>query len=181
MSLFGILVRVMPLGPGELVQVRFPRSKKKRIRKKWRRDRRNFIRLPEEGRVYLFAGRSPLSASILCNQLGFVELQRRLDEAAERSIVQGCSLPAHLVRPENSAAPDPAAVSGGPAGAHHQPTKSAAIDRALTADSLLELMRKFPKPEPSPFGLFNLPPWPLSEPKWPERDRPNRSFGIPRS
>lgn len=30
----------------DLVQIRFPRSKKKRIRKKWAKDKRNFVRRP---------------------------------------------------------------------------------------------------------------------------------------
>lgn len=42
-------VHVSPLLPaGEMRQVRFPRSKKRRIHKKWRRDRRNhgLVHLP---------------------------------------------------------------------------------------------------------------------------------------
>ena len=41
-SLFGVNIHVTDLLPKEWKQVRFPKSKRKRIRKKWRKDRGNW-------------------------------------------------------------------------------------------------------------------------------------------
>ena len=41
-SLFGVNIHVTDLLPKEWRQVRFPKSRRKRIRKKWRKDSRNF-------------------------------------------------------------------------------------------------------------------------------------------
>lgn len=160
--LLGVQVRVMQLGPDEWEQVRFPRSKKQRIRKKWRKDRRNWRQLPEPARCYL-AGPSPLSCVVICNPLGFAEMQAEL----ERRIIQAGSAPASVIHPPAT------------------PPESAAQDPSSLAD-LIELMQKFPKPPPDPFlqpwqGLMMQFPLGLTEPKWPEREWPNRSFGIPRS
>lgn len=158
--LLGVQVRVMSLMPAEWEQVRFPRSKKKRIRKKWRKDRRNWRQLPEPARCYL-VGPSPLSCVMICNPLGFAEMQAEL----ERKVIQAGSAPASVIRPPDLVGPP----------------EQAASDPSDLAD-LIELMKKFPKPPATPWDM--LPPlqpvlqeWPArwlqSELKWPDITWPN--------
>lgn len=64
------------------VQVRFPRSKKKRIRKKWAKDPRNWR---TDLRPYVLLLNPGPSASVLCNTPGFVEVRKQIEEQAAAS------------------------------------------------------------------------------------------------
>lgn len=57
------------------VQVRFPRSKKRRIRKKWAKRSCNWVSKPIRG-CYQLAATALTHACIICDRLTYQELQR---------------------------------------------------------------------------------------------------------
>lgn len=59
----------------EAKQVRFPRSKRKRIRRKWKKDRRNWISISKPGIWQLSNG------SIIMDPLSYLKLQESLRKA----------------------------------------------------------------------------------------------------
>ncbi len=67
----GVEIRVSNLLAKEWAQVRFPKSKRKRIRKKWRKDRRNWDAVEPLG----VAWRMP-DGSIITNRRTFEAMRR---------------------------------------------------------------------------------------------------------
>ena len=143
-SLAGVEIRVMDLAPLQWVQVRFPRTKKKRIRRKWAKDRRNYVSVPDPARCYL-VGPSPLSCVMICNPLGFLELQRELELRAAESL----AIPTHVIQP--------------PA----ETPKAASLERIPTPNPF-DLLLQVPKLGECPLPLTE-PKWP--ERDWPIRLR----------
>ena len=70
-SLFGVDIHVTDMLPKEWKQVRFPKSKRKRIRKKWRKDSRNWA-MVETVAMMVVNGQHYVSPKI------FATLQRTL-------------------------------------------------------------------------------------------------------
>lgn len=81
MPLDGLPVRLVEhLEEERRVQVRFPRSKKKRIRKKWRKQSKNYdVSYPPK--VYNVPG-----FGIICNKAGLELLKKRIEEQNNKLI-----------------------------------------------------------------------------------------------
>jgi hypothetical protein len=65
------------------IQTRFPRSKKKRIQKKWRNNRANFITVPDQN-FYRFQGK------IACHPVMFQKLKEELQKEQRSTTPWNC-------------------------------------------------------------------------------------------